>query len=275
LIEPESLETLRKKFVDNQFMIYTENFFKTDIFNRIQKEAFRLWKSPDSMDPNCNLDGQHRIGGYVNFEPDRKEKNLDTLHGFLFDDEGFRRYVSGVNGGHMFPADFPIEVREYGPRSQGMRCHSDLLMYRNATWDLEFAYTLDNAMQCTVQWQDALGRWQKVIPQANSLTMVRPNAAVHCVSCKPRADGAYRTMLKFIYTGDVRKAKMFWDYTDNTCGHGNPNVMEMEHRRTSSWLREPPEPAVEGAPPPRVLEEEDPSWFQSISGSIWKGRTET
>lgn len=118
-----------------------------------------------------------------------------------------------------------------------MPCHADVLMYRNKTWDLEFVYTIDNGSECEVTFQDASGTWQSVTPTANSLFMLQPNGAVHCAKCKPSKTKQYRTILKFIYVGDMRKSESFGHYIDNTCGASNPNVRELVHRRTEAWER--------------------------------------
>jgi hypothetical protein len=230
----------RARYLRNNRMIYTKEFFSQEVYERIQQEAFRLWKS-EALEPNCNLDGRDRIGGYVVFEPERIQAGSDTLHRLFFHNEGFRQWVSAIVGGHALPADFPMELREYGTGSRGMPCHSDLLMYRNATWDFEFVFTIDNDSECKVSWQDVEGVWQEVVPEGNSLTMVQANAATHCVKCSPRRTGdEHRTMLKWIYAGDLRKSRGFWSYTSNECGGSNPNVKEMMFRRTAEWQREPP-----------------------------------
>merc|ERR1711924_271675 len=109
-----------------------------------------------------------------------------------------------------------------------MQCHSDLQMYRTSKKDLEFVITVDNDSQSKVNYWDAAGKEHSFGTTANSLMMVRVNAARHCVSATK--SGA-RTILKFIWTGDYRKHADFWDYTENSCGAENPNGQMLRARR--------------------------------------------
>eukprot|EP00415_Alexandrium_ostenfeldii_P000674 UN0674 len=151
-----------------------------------------------------------------------------SLYKTFYGDEEFRRWVSRINGHHMFPSDFPVELREYPSGSSGMGCHSDLLMYANGTLDLEFVYTIGNLGTCTSTYTNRRGETTEVHTQANSLIMVRPNSAMHCV--KP-SEGGHRTILKFIYVGDYHKSSQFGMYTTNYCSKDNPNVLEVLARR--------------------------------------------
>jgi len=219
----KSLEQDKAEFDDNHFIIYKADFLSPEKYNQVKSEAARLWLSSD-LEPNCNLDGVDRTGGYV----------LDTallnssLYRLFYGDEEFRRWVSRINGHQMFPSDFPVELREYPSGSSGMGCHRDLLMYTNATLDLEFVYTIDNLGTCISTFENRRGETTEVHTEANSLIMVRPNAAMHCV--KP-AEGGHRTILKFIYVGDYRKSSEFGFYTTNSCPQDNPNVRAVLARR--------------------------------------------
>jgi len=218
-----NLEDDKAKFDDNHFIIYKENFLSPEKYSLVKNEAARLWSS-NELEPNCNLDGRDRTGGYV----------LDTLLGnsslyeLFYGDDEFRRWVSRINGHQMFPSDFPVELREYPSGSSGMPCHRDLLMYTNATLDLEFVYTIDNVGTCISTFMNRRGETTEVHTGANSLIMVRPNAAYHCV--KPSEHG-HRTILKFIYVGDYRKSSEFGFYTTNECGEDNPNNQAVLARR--------------------------------------------
>merc|ERR1712232_1354194 len=107
-------------------------------------------------------------------------------------------------------------------------CHRDLLMFTNATLDLEFVYTIDNFGTCISDYTNRRGEKTEVHTEANSLIMVRPNAALHCVQ---PSKGGHRTILKFIYVGDYRKSSEFHHYTSNVCPKSNPNVRAvLEHR---------------------------------------------
>jgi len=224
LLTPQALAEQRSKYVENDHVIYTQNFFDEQTWSAILKETKRLWMSED-LEANCNLDGVDRLGGYV---LDHLAED-SSLYQLIYGNEHFRKWVSAVNGeGQMFPSDFPIEIREYGRRSRGMACHSDLQMYAFEKKDIEFAVTVDNDSQCNVSFWDAKGQRHEVQTTGNSVMMVRSNAARHCVSSTV---GGSRTILKFIYVGDYRKSNDFWRYTGNYCSENAPNVKALRLRR--------------------------------------------
>lgn len=220
----QDLDKQSQQYAENKYVIYKEDFFDNVTWDAIVAETKRLWKSYD-LEANCNLDGKNRLGGYV-----LDHKAPDTsLYRLIYGNEAFRRWVSGVNGeGNMYPSDFPIELREYGPKSAGMGCHEDLQMYAKDKKDCEFAVTVDNESPCEVTYYDVKNTKHTVITKANSVMMVRANAAKHCVS---GTRGGSRTILKFIYVGDYRKSKQFWHYTGNECDDRNPNRQMIQARR--------------------------------------------
>merc|ERR1711920_838120 len=118
-LRPSVLDDLPKQHAQykaNNHVIYMEDFFDAATYDAIVKETQRLWKSHD-VEANCNLDGRNRLGGYV-LDHSLLESSLYRL---IYGNEPFRRWVSQVHGeGEMWPSDFPIEVREYGPESKGM-----------------------------------------------------------------------------------------------------------------------------------------------------------
>ncbi|KAF4681693.1 hypothetical protein FOZ60_011691, partial [Perkinsus olseni] len=68
------------------------------------------------MEANCNLDGTHRMGGYVGYKSE--------LYRLIFA-SNFRLWASLVTkAGALWGADFPMELREYGRRSGG-ECESE------------------------------------------------------------------------------------------------------------------------------------------------------
>eukprot|EP00746_Dinoflagellata_sp_MGD_P037818 gnl/MRDRNA2_/MRDRNA2_190867_c0_seq1.p1 gnl/MRDRNA2_/MRDRNA2_190867_c0~~gnl/MRDRNA2_/MRDRNA2_190867_c0_seq1.p1 ORF type:complete len:457 (-),score=74.09 gnl/MRDRNA2_/MRDRNA2_190867_c0_seq1:217-1545(-) len=227
----QDIEVHRKQFEANKFIIYMEDFFDDITFEGILAETNRLWKSED-LEANCNLDGINRLGGYV--LDHHETPGTTSLYEWIYGNEPYRQFVTALNQeGEMWPSDFPIELREYGPRSGGMRCHSDLQMYAMEKKDIEMVVTLDNDSKCNVKFTDAKGQEHTVHPKRNSVTMVRPNAAVHCVS--PTYGGA-RQMLKYIYVGNYRKAHGFEMYTVNECAADNPNRVMLEERRKQRTL---------------------------------------
>ena len=147
----------KQDFYDNHWFIYKDDFFSEETHGLILQEMRHLWGS-EELHTNCNLDGRDRLGGYVldpllllnpQENPQKPSRENDhhhpkNLYELIYESEELREWVSKINGHQMFPSDFPIELRQYGAESQGMPCHRDLLMYKNATLDLEFVYTIDN-----------------------------------------------------------------------------------------------------------------------------------
>lgn len=213
------------QYDDNHNTIYVENFFDNATWDAIVAETKRLWASRD-LEANCNLDGKDRLGGYV---LDLNSNINSSLYQLIYGNEPFRQWVTTVNGkGDMWPSDFPIELREYPEKSRGMGCHSDLLMYHSQPKDCEFALTVENDSPSVSTYVDKRGVKHKVQTKANSLIMVRANAAVHCVTGTTIGS---RQIIKFIYAGDFKKSKDFWRYTDNVCTEDNPNVRALKRRR--------------------------------------------
>eukprot|EP00929_Paragymnodinium_shiwhaense_P073564 TRINITY_DN37536_c0_g1_i2.p1 TRINITY_DN37536_c0_g1~~TRINITY_DN37536_c0_g1_i2.p1 ORF type:complete len:630 (+),score=163.70 TRINITY_DN37536_c0_g1_i2:147-2036(+) len=229
-INPEKLENLAEQkatFQKNGHLIYTQNMFDEKTFAAIVEETKRLWKSAD-LEPNCNLDGKDRMGGYV---LDHRDSET-SLYNLIYGNEAFRRWVSAINGeGEMWPSDFPVELREYGTESKGMGCHKDLKMYTSTKKDLEFAFTVDNLSKCNATFYDPQNTLQSVHTTPNSMFMLRPDGATHCVT---PTEGGSRTLLKWIFVGDYRKSSQFKFYIDNACTDTNPNVQMVKARRESN-----------------------------------------
>ena len=212
---PDFLASARREYLENDHLIYVDNFFTKEAFDAIIAETRRLWASgAKEIEPNCNLDGRDRIGGFVQvtFEP-------SNLYSLIYANEELFDFVSEISSGgtrSFFPADFPIELREYGPKSRGMQCHSDLQMYADPEGDLEIVITLthEEASQSQVRWFDKLEEEHNVRTEANSITIVKPNAAVHCVT---GTKGGSREILKFILVSGYVKPGEFYQYASNAC----------------------------------------------------------
>lgn len=147
-------------------------------------EAARVWDSGD-IEPNCNLDGMDRLGGYVHLNEEIPvAEQTESLYSLIFGNEPLRRWISAIANKNFFPSDFFIELREYGPNSKGMPCHSDLQMYADGAGDMEIVVTLsqDPTSECNVTWYDKNNRKHSVRPAPNSITLVMANSAVHCVT---------------------------------------------------------------------------------------------
>ena len=228
LISANSLESDHAAFRNNFDIIYVQNIFDEWTLSAIRQEVNRLWSSKD-IEPNCNLNGFDRLGGYVhlsNAVPLSGQRS--SLYSLIYGNEPLRLWMSAVVGTPLFPADFPIELREYGNQSRGMPCHSDVQMYADVDKNLEVVVTLSNHGQCEVSWYDRDEVKHSVWPEPNSITLVKPNAAVHCVS---DTKGGFREILKFIMVGDYAKHRNFYEYVDNRCAKSNPNVVAVKQRR--------------------------------------------
>jgi len=218
------LVTERQAFWDNLFIQYKPNFFNKETYKKIMEEIRRLWGSSTDLEPNCNMDGSDRIGGYVL----DGHNNTNSLYKYFYENEEFRQWVSRVNGHLMFPSDFPIELREYPISSSGLVCHTDFLMYTNATLDIEILYTADNHGDCTSSFIDRFGKNVSVRTEPNSLLILRPEAAYHCI--RKTIGSPHRTILKMIYIGDYRKSRGFWMHANNECGDTS-NARQLRARR--------------------------------------------
>ena len=169
------------------------------------------------------------MGGYVHHTPSGKVLDqTNSLYSLIYGNESLRLWMSAVTGVPVFPADFPIELREYGKRSRGMPCHADTQMYSDAAQDFEVVVTLSNRGKCQVYWYDRDNIRHSVWPAPNSITIVRANASVHCVS---ETKGGSREILKFIMVGNHLKHRHFFQYVENHCPPGNFNLELIEKRR--------------------------------------------
>lgn len=228
LVSSASLLSFQTAFKSNFDIIYVKDIFDDWTLREVRKEISRLWASKD-IEPNCNLNGVDRLGGYVHLSESVEPKDqTSSLYSLIFGNEPLRLWISAVVGTTLFPSDFPIELREYGNQSRGMACHSDVQMYADVEKNLEVVVTLSNHGQCEVSWFDRDGVKHSVWPAPNSITLVKPNAAVHCVS---DTKGGFREILKFIMVGDYSKHRNFFDYVDNPCTKANPNVRALKKRR--------------------------------------------
>ena len=181
------------------------------------------------IEPNCNLDGKDRMGGYVHFSTSSTASSQrESLYSLIFGNEPLRLVVSSIVGTEVHPSDFPIELREYGEHSRGMGCHADIQMYKDLKSNFELVFTVSNKGECEVFWYDRNNLKHSIWPEPNSLTIVHPNAAVHCVSA---TKGGPREMLKFIMVGTYEKSHSFYHYVENQCGSNNPNVRAVLKRR--------------------------------------------
>ena len=171
------------------------------------------------------------MGGYVHYTTglDILEQR-SSLYSLIYGNEALRLWISAVTGVNVFPADFPIELREYGENSRGMPCHADVQMYTDVTKDFEVVVTLSNYGKCEVYWYDRDNVRKSVWPAPNSITIVQPEAAIHCVG---DTQGGYREILKFIMVGNHMKHRNFFHYVENKCSEANPNKRRMDAKRVA------------------------------------------
>ena len=83
----------------------------------------------------------------------------------------------------------------YPKKSKGMPWHSDLQLYKKAQY--EVVLTVHNSSDSRLLWLDQQVNKYTIKSKPNSVTIVKPNTAVHKVT--PLNKG-YRTILKFIYS---------------------------------------------------------------------------
>ena len=228
LTSPNTLRALSAEYSRNYDIIYVDNIFDEWTLQQLLIEVDRLWKSED-IEPNCNLNGVDRLGGYVHHSDSLPlESHKSNFYSLIYGNEPLMIWASAVVGEALFASDFPIELREYGNNSRGMGCHADIQMYRNESLNIEVVVTLSNYGKCEVSWYDRENVKHSIWPKPNSITLVKPNAAVHCVS---DTFGGYREILKFILVGDYVKHPNFTNYVRNKCSAVNPNVRMLSSRR--------------------------------------------
>ncbi|CAK0855048.1 unnamed protein product, partial [Prorocentrum cordatum] len=221
----------QRTYKENNHVIYREDFFDAETFAAMKAEVQRLWRSRD-LEPNCNLDGRNRLGGYV-LDINPQDTSLYRL---IYGNEAFRRWVTDVNNEDPDWRHVAVGLPHRGPRvwageqRHGMPPGPPDVRGRQERFG-GFAFTIENDSKCNVTYWDASNKLHEVQTRANSLMMVRANAARHCVS--PTVEGT-RTIVKFIFVGDYRKSKEFWHYTDNRCTEDNPNVAAVRARRESA-----------------------------------------
>ena len=110
----QALLGYREAFRGNEDLVYIEDVFDEVTFKKIEAEAEHLWRHSDTeLQANCILNGKDRMGGFVLDYQDRK----DTLYELIYGNLGLIHWVSQIYGIRMWPSDFPIELREYGPNS--------------------------------------------------------------------------------------------------------------------------------------------------------------
>ncbi|KAF4738476.1 hypothetical protein FOZ62_023577, partial [Perkinsus olseni] len=223
---PEALERLHEDLLKNDYAVYTPDACTAETFQEILSETERLWRVGENnqtsgMEVNCDLDGTDRMGGFVGYE--------SSLYSLIFG-SNFRLWTSLVTKtGPLWGADFPIELREYGRKSEGMPCHYDRQMYRKLPLNWEVVVTLSHSREskCRFIRLDENETEHSIWPAANSVTLVRPKSAVHCVT--PTAGGR-RDMLKVILTGDYRKGRIFQRFAHGQCSEENENRHLMRKR---------------------------------------------
>lgn len=227
-MDAEILMKGSRQFTTGYNIIYVDNIFDTFTFEALQREVTQVWKSSD-LEPNCNLDGENRMGGYVHLNAKVPiEQQHQSLYNLIFANEPLRLWISAITGHNVYASDFPIELREYGNNSAGMACHSDVQMYADVSKNFEVVVTISNHGESDLHWFDRDNKKHSIRPKANSITIVQPNAAVHCVS---GANGGFREILKFIYVGSYEKHRNFFRYVNNKCSSTNPNVKAVRKKR--------------------------------------------
>lgn len=92
-------------------------------------------------------------------------------------------------------SNYPIELRLYDNKSQGLKWHVDKALYYNPYY--ECVLTLENDTYSMFQYLDNRGLIKSIIPKANTLVCVTPNSIPHSVT--PSLKGN-RIILKFVVT---------------------------------------------------------------------------
>ena len=161
-------------------VIYIDNFLSETDYNNIinntknikdlKSEKFRLIKPL-----NTNID-----------------KNIYDI---FYSNNCINKVQKALQNYNVFSSKFPIEYRIYPQKSQGMKWHSDTLLYELPQY--EAIYTISNDSDSLTKWIDKESNHNSISTKPNSLLIVKANGYKHMVT--PLNKGT-RTILKLIYT---------------------------------------------------------------------------
>ena len=169
-------------------LIHKENFFTKKQFQQIVNECkiYHKYLKQDTRNKN-------RLIVII----PKKSIIYKMLYG---EKSPIKLFIEKLSNKKTIQPDFPIEYRMYPKGSQGMHWHSDLQLYKKAQY--EVVLTVYNSSDSRLLWLDKQINKYTIKSKSNSVTIVKPNTALHKVT--PLNKG-FRTILKFIYIFDKEK----------------------------------------------------------------------
>jgi len=166
-------------FNKNNGIIYLENIFDPSIFKQIKMECKNLNKN---LKKDYLINGK-RFGTYI-----KNGYIYNILHNIKFNN-----LINNIVNNNCIMSTFPIEYRLYPKGSNGMKWHSDTLLFDKPQY--ECVYTIENTSDSKTQYKNN-NKTISLKTKPNSLLIVIANGPLHNVT---PINVGYRTILKFIF----------------------------------------------------------------------------
>tara|TARA_B110000285_G_scaffold216081_1_gene263035 strand:+ start:313 stop:981 length:669 start_codon:yes stop_codon:yes gene_type:complete len=164
----------------NDKIIYIDNFLNKNEIDKIlnnikniknlKNEKFRLIKP---LDNDINKEIYDIFYSYNNLNKLKKK----------------------LKNNKILKSDFPIEYRIYPNKSDGMKLHSDILLYDLPQY--EAIYTINNTSDSKTKWIDSNNKINEIWTKPNSLLIIKANGYKHLVTPINKGE---RSIFKLIYT---------------------------------------------------------------------------
>ena len=202
----KKLDILSNTFNNNKGIIYIENVFPKEIFQKILNHCHTHYsinklKTDYMVNDTNSRKGTHIHNGYIrellsdtkfqnmiNYLVNNCDKDVCTIKD--------KNYLS----------EFPIEYRLYPTGSQGMDWHIDTLLFEKPQYEL--VYTIKNTSDSATEWLDKNDNKHIIKTKPNSLIIVKALGPAHSVT--PITEGD-RSILKFIFSDSNKKSDIY-DY---------------------------------------------------------------
>merc|ERR1712183_1039905 len=95
----------------------------------------------------------------------------------------------------------------------------------------EVTLIIENSGGFVTSLDDGKGSKNELTLTANSVVVMKPEASKFCVKPTEASKQGPLTMLKFWYSGDLRKSQDFDLYIDTDCDAKEANTNELQKRR--------------------------------------------
>tara|TARA_Y100001958_G_C21229607_1_gene555230 strand:- start:1652 stop:2311 length:660 start_codon:yes stop_codon:yes gene_type:complete len=172
--------TISKKNNFDDRLIYIDDFLSVNDYNKILNNTNKI---RDLKNENFRL-----------IKPLNNNQNKD-VYDIFYSQDCLNKIKKVLHNNNVMKSDFPIEYRIYPTKSDGMKWHSDTLLYELPQY--EVIYTIKNDSDSKTKWIDSNSNHNSVWTKPNSLLIVKAKGFKHMVT--PINKGT-RTILKLIYT---------------------------------------------------------------------------